>query len=91
MSKFTPGPWVVNKDEWGIRVHCKDSPSGLPFAVTPICEIEQDGEEGLSDARLISAAPDLYEALKEYVEGYEGTRAEREARAKAALAKADGK
>jgi hypothetical protein len=64
-AKFTPGPWVVKKDDWGIRVQCKESVSGLSFAFTPICEIYQEEDTGgIDDANLIAAAPDMYEALE---------------------------
>ena len=64
-TKFTPGPWVVKNDDWGIHVQCKDSVSGLSFAVTPICEVEQEEDTGgIDDAHLIAAAPDMYEALE---------------------------
>lgn len=48
-----------------------------------------NNKPAIANARLIAAAPDLLAALKEYFEGYEGTRAEREARARAAIAKAE--
>ena len=70
-SKFTPGPWIVVRDHWDINVQCKASVSGLPFAVTPICIIEQEGEYGLFDARLIAAAPDMYEALNEMLSSFD--------------------
>lgn len=39
---------------------------------------------------LKDAAPALLSSLKEYVEGYDGTRAERDERARAIIAKAEG-
>lgn len=64
-ENFTPGPWVVKRDGWGMSVICKDSVSGLPFAETPICDISQEEDTGgIQDAALIAAAPDIYAALK---------------------------
>jgi hypothetical protein len=93
-AKFTPGPWVVKQSEWGISVQCEKSPSGLPFAVTPVCEIEQEPDTGgLEDAALIAAAPDMYAALENALkvaefEGHPFRPWQEEARA--ALAKARG-
>ncbi len=50
MSKFTPGPWELDSN--GIFKG--------PFPIA-ICK----GDESNANARLISAAPDMYEALKE--------------------------
>lgn len=60
MSKHTPGPWGhktwdINKDgEFNYTVE-KDDKS--------ICEIVGTGEQAEANARLIAAAPDLYETL----------------------------
>ena len=70
-EKFTPGPWVVKRDDWGMSVICKDSVSGLPFAETPICDISQEEDTGgIQDAALIAAAPDMYAALEKAVKDY---------------------
>lgn len=75
MSTFTPGPWL---SEWtgdarygGGNV---STPSGEPIAI--VCgsnwgawrDSEDDGEaEFQANAALISAAPDMYEALRTIV------------------------
>lgn len=90
--KYTPGPWVVKSDEWGISVQCKDSVSGLRFAVTPICRIEQEKDSGgEDDARLIAAAPEMYEALKKAADSWEYMEPDVEEAVKSAIAKAEGR
>lgn len=65
MNKHTPGPWVVNASENGLVWVDGDSET------VSICDLyhrHKDGEfiskENVkANARLISAAPDMYEAL----------------------------
>ena len=66
MSKFTPGPWIYNKnlgckeikgDKSGKH---KQAQYNKEVACTPGLHNE---EEDLANARLIAATPDLYEAL----------------------------
>ena len=61
-TKFTPGPWET--DNYAVR---SEGPNGRQIA---LCEISVRGRpydetypEALSNATLIAAAPDLYEAL----------------------------
>ena len=65
-EKFTPGPWEVKDNaEWDeILVLGKSS---LPFGELRVAVIGQEEEEGLADAALIAAAPDMYAALEAYV------------------------
>ena len=56
MNKHTPGPWVITIEsrfapDGYTRVGTPDD--GMPVAIVPSAD----------DARLIAAAPDLYEAL----------------------------
>jgi len=61
MSKFTPGPWRVSAD--GINVGPEDA--FAPFDGCGCCGSPwMSAKDGLADARLIAAAPDLYEALQ---------------------------
>jgi hypothetical protein len=61
MSKRTPGPWVIRQNDGYIksndRVVCK-------LYDVPI----HGGDQKQGNAKLIAAAPDLLEALKELVE-----------------------
>lgn len=56
MSKFTPGPWGIVD---GLFI---SGPDGVEFASTKFDACEERRE---ANARLISAAPDMYEALQE--------------------------
>lgn len=67
MSKFTPGPWRVSAD--GINVGPEDA--FAPFDGCGCCGSPwMSAKDGLSDARLIAAAPDLYEALRSLLDSY---------------------
>lgn len=87
--KHTPGPWTVDDSvpDEAVYVMC---PSGTIANVGP-CGTPDD--EDKANARLIAAAPDLLEALKNtlcYLEADSDDDTEREdyAQANAALAKA---
>lgn len=94
--KFAPGPWVVDWDDFVVRakspIDGRMVPVARPYGVT------ENGTDVPGNARLIAAAPDMYEALKSIVEDHDfcgddwGDR--RDAwieTARAALAKAEGK
>jgi hypothetical protein len=61
--KFTPGPWTVEVSE--------ESPNGLviaPGSEAVIAEISSNGQTGtevMSNARLIAAAPEMLDALRD--------------------------
>src|SRR5688572_18125450 len=66
-TKFTPGPWVTFDPETG-----RDDPDGLSVATpgpdgTCICDVEPGSSPGEThaNARLIAAAPELLDALRE--------------------------
>lgn len=88
MSKYTPGPWTA------VRWTDNESDTyGWSFAAggysLPLCEVETDNpDECDANARLVSAAPELLEALQGFVE--HGTCFDREdmRKARAAIAKA---
>ncbi|WP_156410376.1 hypothetical protein [Bosea sp. Root381] len=72
-SKHTEGPWHVeyspNFRSRG-NTHIVLNGDRYPAAMVPAWDAPEDGEEyaaeeALANARLIAAAPDLYEALKE--------------------------
>jgi hypothetical protein len=62
MSAHTPGPWFFNPDFNEVQAEA----DGQPVAVLSPREGESE-----ANARLIAAAPDLYEALLSIVNGYE--------------------
>ena len=58
---FTPGPWVLDYNRDASRI--KDA-EGITLAVAYDLRRDADGTEEYANARLITAAPALYEALK---------------------------
>ena len=93
-AKHTPGPWIVYDPEmpdteatYGI-----DGPDGQPVVYFGLTK--NDGINLIEDARLIAAAPELLEALKELADLYdtdEGCRSLPEyIAARAAIVKAIG-
>ena len=96
--KHTPGPWVVGMSSDN-GIHCIDAidpKDGKRFEVCEVWGIDHDKTEceiSKANARLISSAPDLLEALEDLMEavkdhyaagGYEWKQA------RAAIAKAKG-
>ncbi|MGY0037668.1 hypothetical protein [Pedobacter sp. NJ-S-72] len=62
--KGTPGPWRVIEDEQADVIRIVEKHDYNPGFYTEICEISQ----GIDEAHLIAAAPDLLEVLNECVE-----------------------
>lgn len=91
MTGYTKGEWSVSENE----IVCYDEPNGEPWYIAIVCEcVGENGSDTPRNARLISAAPEMYEALKlvwEAVYDYCGPDSEELARVDAALAKAEGK
>ena len=106
MSAHTPGPWKASKEPDGFE-HYKVSAGGVEFiSVARLETPETEGtdpdfpetsklENGIAKAnsRLIAAAPDMLESLREchdlLVAAHMGTRIV--ARARKAIAKAEGR
>ena len=68
MSEYTPGPWTVEEygeDDCPALVIHKDTESRVCFMATP--GSHGDPAKIEADARLIAAAPDLLEALRDLV------------------------
>ena len=90
-TKFTPGPWTANRyvgerDNWFVRGPNDERVCGSGSG--PVVE---------ANARLIAAAPDLYEALTEMMASFDDRQINPNfkpqpavAKAEAALAKARG-
>lgn len=78
MAGFTPGPWVIECDPV-VPMNDQFVPAGwsgvtgsnwhnFALVVTRMEGDEADSKVGLANARLIAAAPDLYEALTDLFE-----------------------
>jgi len=95
-TRFTPGPWWEESDTYQVPRIWARFPDGSPCDVA--CA-EGDGsipfEERRANARLIAAAPELYEALKKALDqsGCDGDLCAYawHDEARAAIAKAEGK
>ena len=98
MSNHTPGPWGT---EDGAEVWPMEGPTSfvtLARVTGPWSDSQWYGsvEEGRANGRLIAAAPELLDALKELIEYDEGSFGEETyglevwQRCKAAIAKAEG-
>ena len=58
MSKHTPGPWTLD----GNYVY------GSNFVIAQVYQISFENPEGKANARLIAAAPEMFDVLKETLE-----------------------
>lgn len=71
MSKHTPGPWC--QDKWGSL----QTADGRDVLLRGVTTLGSGSDERIAEAeantRLISAAPELLEALRELLSVYEGT------------------
>jgi hypothetical protein len=89
MSKHTPGPWAANKPtQSNGRAEVYAGPMLVAQAFNWMLDAEGD-EQCWADARLIACAPELLEALKNFVDVDHYTERERLAKARAAIAKAE--
>jgi hypothetical protein len=91
--KHTPGPWRINTAIRAGEFDVKDANSSGGHA--PIAKVRGDkrrtANQALANARLIAAAPDLLEALKDMLPELESIGPlEKFERARAAIAKATG-
>lgn len=70
--KGTPGPWVADKTSRAIGPISRDDDQSYGILI-PVAWVEFDQDEGIqaSNQRLIAAAPELLETLKELISGYE--------------------
>jgi hypothetical protein len=63
LSVPTPGPWCIASDPFTGQIGI-GSTTGVVVFAPYIAGPDQPGVQGLANARLIAAAPDMYEALK---------------------------
>ena len=95
MSKHTPGPWGMPDSGQGriSKVGANGGWDGL-IATADCGDYARSRSDGLANARLIAAAPDLLEALKDMLDGHEdactGYGEGAADKARAAIAKATG-
>ena len=101
MSKHTPGPWFPQKHEEGYGVRFTPHGGSSSWWVADVIGSQPDGFSDEANAHLISAAPDLLEALEIWLADYDEVAAnpdfepfphaaERVAKTRAAIAKAKG-
>ncbi len=97
MSKHTPGPWsVFTRDGYATYIRATNEGGKTDTFVIASCECATIRKyfptrvEAEANARLISAAPELLAALKNFVDVDYYTERERLAIARAAIAKATG-
>ena len=63
MADFTPGPWLVNDRV----IHSHEIKSSGCELIADVFNFSKD-QNAIANANLISAAPDMYEALSELIE-----------------------
>lgn len=108
MSTHTPGPWAVEPRQWdhGASLAIVALNNGYIVAIVPFDEdiqtvddpdyetVKRHPDEG-PNARLIAAAPELLEALKQFVDYYESMQGHKDnsviRNGKAAINKAEGR
>lgn len=86
VGAHTPGPWIAKAGigRWNVT-------TASPPRTFNICSINSDRIEQEANARLIAAAPDLLEALKELLfDAFEDAHPDAVKRARAAIARATG-
>lgn len=108
MSKHTPGPWAVEPRQWdhGASLAIVAPNNGYIVAIVPFDEdiqtVDEPDEEtvmrhpdDVPNAALIAAAPELLEALKQFVDYYESMQGHKDnsviRNGKAVINKAEGR
>lgn len=70
MSKHTPGPWFAVRNCAYWEVNPSNAGNGVPWTVADICPSSPGNPDGglqEANARLIAAAPELLNALEDFV------------------------
>lgn len=95
-ASYTPGPWTIKRSPGGRKVHISGG-HWFKFARVWVSVMGETSDEGLANAGLIVAAPDLLEAAKLALDEMQRTIATRDAftdavdALDAAIAKAEGR
>ena len=92
-GSHTPGPWFIEDDRSDDEIAIVGHPtwSCRRFGVDgqwDVCKVEGDTDDTLANARLISAAPDLLDALRNFTDGRDISYVDALEAARAAIAKA---
>lgn len=91
MSKFTPGPWRVAGEDKNFVYALSQSGANSFWAHVQSAGIDRITEnEKAANARLIAAAPEMYDALKALVESPNTFSSHDKARAEELLARING-
>lgn len=69
MSKHTPGPWILTSMGWSVY---SDPAASFRHVATVAHNKATRTLESAANGRLIAAAPDLLEALKQFVNALDG-------------------
>jgi hypothetical protein len=69
-GKHTPGPWRINRDR---NIEAGDGNVIRVCGVIMPCGYVPDGDEGYANARLIAAAPELLDSLKDALKTIEAS------------------
>ena len=92
-TKWTPGPWVARTNGYYWQVDPENKSEKDPFQVCDVCSSQPHHPEGglqEANARLIAAAPELYDALEAIIKGDSKIVHRERMRAVEVLAKARG-
>lgn len=84
----TPGPWIAyhghNPQRWFVGGHHY----GTDIDLSDICELRNENRE--ANARLIAAAPDMFDALEAFVRGCDHLHTPELIKARSAILRATG-
>lgn len=67
-TKFTPGPWFTKREGWSTVYVEARIDGGMIQEVAACGPTDAGQDQQQANARLIAAAPDLYEALESLVD-----------------------
>lgn len=97
-TQHTPGPWTIKffrSIEPNHALICAEDWHDFASVVVRFCGDDTDDATGLANARLIAAAPELLEALKELLDeartNMRGGKGHLIDKARSAIAKAEGR